>query len=161
MLAELAMAWTSLRNGFHAASGLMMMGDAPQSGLLAAPVDGKVSWTAHADLAEAAAKILVDDGRFDGPTPPLTGARALDLADLAEIASEVVGRPVRRQVIADEALSARMAERGAPPRMADLLLGFYIAGRNGEFAAIDLTLERLLGRSPKSMRDVMAAKLTN
>ena len=66
MLAESGLAWTSLRNGFHAASGLMMMGDAPQSGLLAAPADGKVSWTAHADLPDAAA----DRGVGAGPCRP-------------------------------------------------------------------------------------------
>jgi len=46
--------------------------------------DGKVSWTTHADLAEAAAIILAD-GRFDGPTPALTGSQALDLSDLANL----------------------------------------------------------------------------
>ena len=52
-----------------------------------------------------------------------------------------------------------MAERGAPPRMADLLLGFYVAARNGEFAGIDPTLEWLLGRTPVPMQEVMAEKL--
>lgn len=52
MLRGCGLAWTALRNGFYAASGLMLMGDALTTGLLEAPADGKVSWTAHADLAE-------------------------------------------------------------------------------------------------------------
>jgi hypothetical protein len=42
----------------------------------------------------------------------------------------------------------------------DMLLGLLAASRQGEFAAVDPTLERLLGRSPRSMRDVLAARLT-
>ena len=41
-------------------------------GEIVAPADGPVSWTTPSDLAEAAAIILADPGRFDGPTPPLT-----------------------------------------------------------------------------------------
>ena len=61
-----------------------------------------MSWTAHADLAEAAATILADEGRFDGPTPPLTAPDALDLADIAGIVTELTGRTIRR-VVADDA----------------------------------------------------------
>lgn len=160
MLGESGLAWTALRHGFYAASGVALMGDALETGVIEAPADGKVSWTAHADLAEAAAVVLATEGRYDGPTPPLTGPEALDLADLAAIASDVTGRPVRRQVITAEELKAKMAARGAPPAAADIALGLFAASRNGEFAAVDPTLERLLGRRPTAMRDVIAQKVT-
>lgn len=159
MLHESGLAWTALRHGFYAASGLMLMGDALKTGVIEAPTDGKVSWTAHADLAETAAIILANEGQFDGPTPPLTGSQALDLADLAVIASEVTGRPMQRNVLSDEDLKAKMASRGAPPAAANMALGLYIASRNGEFATIDPTLERLLGRRPIAMRDLIAQKI--
>lgn len=164
MLAESGLAWTALHNGFYAASGVAFMGDAPTTGVLAAPADGPVSWTAHADLAEAAAVILADDGRtqrFEGATPPLTSAQALDLAALAGIAADVLGRPVRREMLSDDALRARMAARGAPPVVAEIALGFYAASRAGEFAAVDPTLEQLLGRQPTRMRDVLADSLAD
>ena len=159
MLRESGLAWTALRHGFYAASAVALMGDALTTGVLEAPADGAVSWTTHADLAEAAARVLTDAGRYDGATPPLTGPEALHLAELAGIASELAGRPVRRQTLPDEALRARMAARGAPGRAADIALGLYAASRNGEFAAVDPTLERLLGRRPTSMRDVLSARL--
>jgi uncharacterized protein YbjT (DUF2867 family) len=53
------------------------------------------SWTTHADLAEAAAIILADQGRFDGPTPPLTAPDALDLTDIAGILTDLTGRTIR------------------------------------------------------------------
>ena len=156
MLADSGLAWTALRHGFYAASGVMLMGDALETGVIEAPADGKVAWTAHADLAEAAAVVLADEGRYDGPTPPLTGPHALDLADLAAIASEVTGRPVRRQVITDEELKAKMAARGAPPAAAAITLGLFAASRKGEFVTLDPTLERLLGHPPIGMRAVIA-----
>ncbi|MBC7808564.1 MAG: SDR family oxidoreductase [Akkermansiaceae bacterium] len=160
MLRESGLAWTALRHGFYAASGIMLMGDALETGVLAAPTDGKVSWTAHADLAEVAAIVLADEGRYDGPTPPLTGSEALDLADLAATASELSGRPVRRETITDEEVRAKMAARGAPGPAADIALGLYAASRKGEFAAVDPTLEQLLGRRPIRMRDLIAEKVS-
>ncbi len=156
MLRESGVAWTALRNGFYAASALMLMGEAPKTGVIEAPTDGKVSWTTHGDLAEAAAIILADEGRFDGPTPALTASKALDLSDLAAIASEFRAEPVRRFILPDADLRAKMVARGVPMRGADIVLGLYLASRNGEFAFVDPTLEQLLGRQPIPMRDVIA-----
>jgi len=155
MLRDSGLAWTSLRNGFYASSGIALLGDALQTGLVEAPSDGKVSWTAHADLAEIAAIVLANEGRFEGPTPPLTASAALDLSDLAAIASELFGKAVRREMITDEALEARLTARGAG-RAASIVLGLYRASRNGEFSAVDPTLAQCLGRAPTSMRDVLA-----
>lgn len=162
MLSESGLRWTALRNGFYASSGVALLGNAFATGVIEAPADGPVSWTAHADLAEAAAVILSDaetSGSFDGPTPPLTGAEAFDLDDLARIASEVLGRPIERKTISDDDLRARMAARGAPAPTAAIASGLYAASRAGEFAAVDPTLERLLGRRPTAMRDVLAAAI--
>lgn len=156
MLRGSGVAWTALRNGFYASTLPTMIGDAAASGVLNAPADGKVSWTAHADLAAAAAAILVEEGRFDGPTPPLTAAEALDLDDVAAILAELHGRPIARRVVPDEEQSARMAERGMPAAAIGIGLAMYRAARAGEFAAVDPALAALLGHAPMSVRDVLA-----
>ncbi len=156
MLDRSGLAWTALRNGFYASSGIMLMGDALKTGEIEAPEDGKVSWTAHADLAEAAAIILEGNGRYDGPTPPLTVSEALDLGDLANIASELTGRAVRRKTLSDDVFRAKMTERGVPPRSLNFALGLYLASRRGEFASVDPTLEQLLRRPPTKMQDLIA-----
>jgi NAD(P)H dehydrogenase (quinone) len=158
MLRESGLAWTALRDGFYAASGVAMMGDAPKTGVLESPADGKVSWTAHADLAEAAAIILANEGRYNGPTPPLTGTQLLNFEDLAAIASTLLDKPVHRMAFRDDELRARMTARGAPASAAETILGFFMASRNGEFAAVDPALEQLLGRPPSTMQEVMAQK---
>jgi NAD(P)H dehydrogenase (quinone) len=159
MLRQSGLEWTALRNGFYGASGLAMMGDARTSGSLLAPEDGKVSWTAHADLAEAAAIILASEGKYDGPTPPLVGSEALDFTDIARIASELQALPVQRQVLRDDEMLARMAARGLPEGAQRFALGFFVASRNGEFATADRTLEQMLCRAPLGMRDLLARQI--
>lgn len=159
MLAESGLRWTALRHGFYSTSGLMMLGEGLKSGTVETPADGSVAWTAHDDLAEADAAILVQEGRFDGPTPPLTGPEALDFASLAGIASDFLARPVERRVALDEDMPERLAARGLPPRAAEMIMGYFRAARAGEFAAVNPVLEELIGRKPKSMREVMREEL--
>lgn len=161
-LAELGTPFTSLRHGFYAESAFYLIGRGFESGEIRAPEDGPVSWTARADLAAADAIVLAEEGRLDGVTPPLTAREALTMADLAGIASELTGREIKRVVVSDEEwLDLKVAE-GVPREVAGMLLGAYQAARRGDFAAVDPTLEKLLGRPPVTMRDVLAAtfKLT-
>lgn len=147
---------TALRNGFYAASALQMLGAAVETGELVAPEDGPVSWTAHADLAEAAASVLADGG-LDGRTPALTAAEAVDLDGVAAIAAELTGRPIRRVVVPDEAFRERLVGHGVPAGQAAMLVGMFRASRAGEFAAVDPTLAGLLGRRPTPLREVLRA----
>jgi len=156
MLRDSGLAWTALRNGFYASTVPTMIGDAATSGILAAPQDGKVSWTAHRDLAAGAATILLQDGRFEGPTPPLTASEALDLDDVAAILTDVHQRPVERRIITDEQQEAKMTERGIPTTGIAITIGLYRAARAGEFAVVDPTLATLIGRQPSTVRDVLA-----
>jgi NAD(P)H dehydrogenase (quinone) len=151
-LAEHGRPFTSLRNGYYTSSLQFHLGRAAQNGELVAPADGPVSWTTRADLAEAAAVILASEGRFEGPTPPLTATRAVDLQEVAATLSEVSGRPVRRVVVDDEDWVAGLVERGTPEPVARLLLGSYHASRRGEFAVTDPTLGTLIGREPQPIR---------
>lgn len=159
MLAQSGLPWTALRHGFYADSALAMNARGFASGVLAAPVDGKVSWTTHDDLAAADAKLLAGTELFNGPTPPLTGAEALDLADLAQIAQTILGKPVERQEIEDDEMLKSAEASGASAERIAIMMGYYRAARAGEFASVDPTLARLIGRPPQSMRDLLAERL--
>ena len=82
-LAALDVPFTALRNGFYTSTLGFYVGEALETGRLALPQDGPVSWTAHDDLAEAAAVALAEPGALDGITAPLTAPEALDLAAVA------------------------------------------------------------------------------
>lgn len=152
--------FTSLRNGFYTASALQFLGHALESGHVDLPADGPVSWTAHADLADAAAAILADEGCFDGPTPPLTAARALTFDDIAGIATDVTGRTFTRTTATDDQFREQLTGHGVPAEAADQLLGVFTAGRAGEFAAVDPTLTTLLGREPITLGAVLHEQLS-
>jgi NAD(P)H dehydrogenase (quinone) len=152
-------AFTSLRNGFYASSAVQFAERAPQSGQIALPADGPVSWTAPADLAEAAAAILADEGRFDGPTPPLTASHLLSFDDIASVATELTGQPIARVTVPDDEFSAGMIGHGVPAERADQLLGIFAASRAGEFSVVDPTLAGLIGREPTPLRTVLSQGL--
>jgi NAD(P)H dehydrogenase (quinone) len=152
--------FTALRNGFYASTVRHLLGRALATGELVAPADGPVSWTTHADLAEAAAIILADEGRFDGPTPPLTAPDALDLADIAGIVTELTGRTIRRVVADDEAWTATMIGHGVPAEQANMLLGMFHAARRGEFATTGPELENLLERAATPVRSILEGLTT-
>ena len=156
-LAASGAAYTALRHGFYAESCLHMIGDGLRSGELRTPEDGPISWTARDDLAEADAAILASDGAWDGITPPLTAADAITMAEIAAIASEAIGREVRHTIVTDAEWRDAQIEGGVPAMYADMLLGTFRAARRGDFAATDRTLETLLGRSPRTMREVLSS----
>ena len=156
-LARSGVAFTALRHGFYAESCLIMVGDGLKSGELRVPDDGPIAWTARDDLAEAHAVLLAEQGRLDGPTPPLTAREALTMAELAAIASEVTGRTIQHATVSDEEWRETRVAMTMPTLYADMLLGTFRAARQGDFAVIHPTLEALLGRPPRTMRDVLAA----
>lgn len=155
-LAASGVAFTALRNGFYATFPVTLLQQALATGELVTPHDGPVAWTAHADLAEAAALALAAD-EFDGPTPPLTGPESLDMAQVAAIAAGLAGRPVRHAVVPEADYRAGLLAHGLPEPVADMLVGLFAASRQGAFAPADPTLQRLLGRPATSMSEVLAA----
>ena len=71
----------------------MMVGD---DGVLRGPAgEGRVAAVARADVARAAAAVLLDSDEHAGATYDLTGPEALTLGEVAQILSEETGREVR------------------------------------------------------------------
>jgi len=155
LLAESGMAWTSLRNGFYAHSLARLAGPWRETGVITVPADGPVSWTARDDAAEAAAIILATRGGYDGPVT-LTADAAPTFADLARIASDLTGRSIGITVVDPERWVADQIAGGQPETMARFMLGMYQAAEQGFFAGTDPLLTALLGREPRSARDVLA-----
>ncbi|WP_037570064.1 SDR family oxidoreductase [Phaeacidiphilus oryzae] len=152
LLAESGVAWTALRNGFYAHSLGWLLGPWRQTGVIAAPADGPVSWTDRADAAEAAAVILAGDRPFDGPVT-LTARRAVTFADIAALATEITGREVRRLVLDDERWVADQVAAGTPEELARMVPPTFQAAREGRLAGVDPLLAQLLGREPRSVAD--------
>lgn len=152
--------FVSLRNGFYAESAFYQLGGMRESGKLRLPDDGPVSWTVRNDLAEAAAIALTDTSLFDGITPPLTGSTTYTFADVARISSEILGREIVRETVSEDDYRQGALSRGYPEPMVSMLITMFQAIRDGEFNVVDPTLEKVLGRQPMSMDQVLAPFLT-
>ncbi|MTD52674.1 SDR family oxidoreductase [Amycolatopsis pithecellobii] len=159
-LVQTSTPFTALRNGFYASTVPLLLGQALETGELVVPADGPVSWTTHADLAEATAITLADEGRFDGPTPPLTAPDALDFSDIADILTELTGRTIRRIVADDSEWTASLIGHGMPADQAAILLDMFQAARRGEFATTGGELENLLQRPATPLRSVLEAAVS-
>ena len=124
-----------LRNGFYAHSLDWLLGPWRETGVIATPADGPVSWTDRADEGEAAAVILASERPFDGPVT-LTASAAPTFGDIAGIASELTGRDIQRVVLEDEEWVAGQLDQGTPEMMARMQLGFFQGARAGGFAEV-------------------------
>lgn len=152
MLEASGLAWTSMRHGFYAASGLRLIGEGLSSGTLRAPLDGPVAWTTHEDLAEADGALLIGTEIIDGPVK-LTADDEYDFADLAKLASDILGRQVARDIVDDTTFQA-----GLVGTQLSYMMSYYRAARSGEFRKGDGAMSRLLGRRPTNMQVVLEAK---
>jgi NAD(P)H dehydrogenase (quinone) len=72
----------------------------------------------------------------------------------------VSGRPIRRVVVSDADYRDGLVGHGVPEAAADMLVGLFAASRRGEFAAVDPTLERLLGRPPITLREFVKVQVS-
>ncbi|SNY40306.1 SDR family oxidoreductase [Paractinoplanes atraurantiacus] len=147
LLAESGVAWTSLRNGFYMHSLEWMLGSWRETGVIAAPADGPVSWTDRADAAEGAAVILAGEREFDGPVT-LTAGEAVTFGDLG----------IERVVLEDEEWVAERVAHGVPEFMARFMLTTFQAAREGRFAGVDPALAELLGRQPRTVADYLSPR---
>ncbi|MCZ2828130.1 hypothetical protein O2W14_04680 [Modestobacter sp. VKM Ac-2986] len=87
----------------------------------------------------------------------LTAGAAPTFADVAATAAEVAGRPVERVLVDPEEWVAGQVAGGTPEFVARFMLGMYSAAEQGFFAGVDPLLGELLGREPRTVRDLLAA----
>jgi NAD(P)H dehydrogenase (quinone) len=145
LLAQSGLPWTSLRNGFYLHSLQWLLGSWRETGAIAVPGDGPVSWTARSDAAEAAAAIILSGGAHDGPVT-ITATSAPTFADIARLASDLTGRKVRLELLDPEERIRVQTASGHPEFMARFLLGMYQAAADGFFAGTDPLSRALIGR---------------
>ncbi len=155
LLAESGIAWTSLRNGFYAHSLNWLMGPWRETGVITVPADGPVSWTAREDAAAAAAVILASNGAYEGPTT-LTASTATTFEEIAALASELTGRTIERVVMDQNEWVATQIAAGQQEFVARFTLGMYQAAHEGYFTGVDPLLGMLLGREPRTVRELLA-----
>jgi uncharacterized protein YbjT (DUF2867 family) len=130
---------------------------ADKGGVIRGPAgEGRVAAVSRRDVAAVAAVVLQDPGAHADRTYDLTGPEALTLDEIADVLTEVTGRPHR---FVDETMDEARASRshyGAPDWLVDAWISTYTAIRDGELEAVSDDIPRLLGRRATSFREAVS-----
>lgn len=102
-------------------------------GMFFSPISGdhKLPTCATRDIAVAAVKLLLDSSWSGQGSVPVLGPEDLSFNDMAQIMSEVLGKPVGFQQIPGEAFKARLTGFGMSDAMAQGMLDMMVAKNEG------------------------------
>ncbi len=87
---------------------------------------------------------------------PADGPVSWTAREDAGVASELTGRTIKRVVMDQDEWVAAQIAAGQPEFMTRFTLPMYQAAHEGFFAGVDPLLASLLGREPRTVRDVLA-----
>jgi NAD(P)H dehydrogenase (quinone) len=153
-----APAWTVLRMNFYSEALLQLAQASLDRGVLTGLAENRAAFVARDDVAAAAAGILIGDGHA-GVIYNATGPKALSGAERAAVIAEVAGRPLAYLTITEEQLRAGLTQTGLPELVINIVVGIQKNFTTGAFDIVTGDVQRLGGRPPKSLRDVLAEAL--
>jgi NAD(P)H dehydrogenase (quinone) len=153
-----APAWTILRMNFYAESFVQQAQASLDQGVLIGLAENRVAFVARGDVAAAAAGILIGDGHA-GAIYNATGSERLSGAERASLIAEVTGRPLAFRTITEEQLRAGLTQAGMPAGVVNTIISIQTSFAAGAFDIVTGDVERLGGRPPKPLRDVLAGAL--
>jgi NAD(P)H dehydrogenase (quinone) len=153
-----APAWTILRMNFYAEAFVQLAQAALRQGVLTGLAENRAAFVARADVAAAAAGILLGEGHA-GAIYNATGPELLSGADRAALIAELTGRPLAFRVITEEQLRAALTQAGLPAGAVNIVAGIQASFAGGAFDIMTGDVERLGGRPPQSLREVLAPAL--
>ena len=157
-LVATAPAWTILRMNNYAEAFVQLAQASLDRGVLTGLAENRVAFVARGDVAAAAAGILIGDGHA-GAIYNATGPERLSGAERAALVAEITGRPLAFLVITEEQLRAGLTQAGLPAGAVNAVVGIQTNFAAGAFDIATGDVERLGGRPPKPLRDVLAGAL--
>jgi len=147
------MTHTFLRDNLYLDFVEFMMGE---DGVIRGPADGgRAAMVARADVARVAAAVLLHPERHRDVTYDLTGPEELTMAEVAETLSRRLGRAVSfHDETVEEAYESRK-KWDAPQWQYDAWVSTYTAIAAGELAGVSDAVERVTGRAPLSLDELL------
>ncbi|WP_320668848.1 NAD(P)H-binding protein [Patulibacter defluvii] len=119
--------------------------------------DGRTGYVTREDAAAVAAAVLAE-GDHAGQAYDVVAER-LTAAERAAIFAEVGGRPVAAVAVDDEGYAEGLRQHGLPEELVRVLTTFGAAGREGYLDVESDVVERLTGRTPARLADVLRGAL--
>lgn len=161
------LAWTHLRDSHYAEAVAMIIAPiAIMAGRLPTSAhDGVEAMVSRDDCAAAAVAVLTTPGH-ENKAYDLTGPELLSIPQAIQMVRELSGKPIAVDYVSDDDMFAHFDALGFPrqasdhvdperPWSSDGMVSFERAIREGYFAVISNDVEKLIGRKPRPLRDVL------
>jgi NAD(P)H dehydrogenase (quinone) len=153
-----APAWTILRMNFYAEAFVQLAQAAVNQGVMPGLAENRAAFVAREDVAAAAAGILIGKGHA-GAIYSATGPERVSGAERAEIVAKITGKPIAFRVITEEQLRGALTKASLPPGAVNIVVSIQASFASGAFDILTGDVERLGGRPPKTLREVLAVAL--
>ena len=152
-LAARGVGYTLLRPGFFSQNlGVAYRKDIAEEGRLFLPAGrGRVAFVDIRDVAEVAAIIFDDPLAHQSAAYDCTGPEALSFEETARLMTDVVRRPIRYEPASIAGYVRHLHVHGLPLAQIAVQTVLHVGLRFGQSEKIDPTLERLLGRRPRTL----------
>lgn len=152
-LSERDVSHTLLRPGFFSQNlGAAYREDIAEDGRLFLPAGrGRVAFVDIRDVAELAAMICHDPDAHRGAAYTCTGPEAFSFEEAARLMTDIIRRPIRYDSASLAGYVRHLHLRGLPLAQIAVQTVLHVGLRFGQAEEIDPTLERLLGRRPRTL----------
>ncbi len=129
---------------------------ASPEGVIRGPAgEGRAAFVSRDDVADAAAAVLAEPEGHDGNTYDLTGPEALSLEEAAAVLSRAAGREIAYEPETLEQARESRRPSGAPDWEIEGWVTSYAALAAGDLEPPSDDVERILGRPPRPLADVL------
>jgi len=122
-------------------------GNPVEKGVLTPAGTGKAGYACREELAEAHAVVLTQAGH-ENKSYSLYGDPAVSFSDIAQILSDISGKPVPFKAVSEHEYIANLVSAGMPEPAAGFMLSWVHGINAGEWDGQTGDLEKLLGRKP-------------
>lgn len=149
-----------LRNGWYVENHTDQLPAILQRGaIIGAAGHGRHASATRKDYADAAVAVLTAGGPLE-PVYELAGAQGFTLEEFAAEVTRQTGKKVAYSDLAPAQYRNALVASGLPGEVADLLVDFDLAAARGDLDGTPDDLQRLIGRSPTSLRDAITDALS-
>lgn len=148
-----------LRNGWYTENETAALAAVlAHNAFIGSSAEGRISFAARADYAEAVARVLLADGQT-GLIYELAGDEGVTLAEFAAETARLAGKPISYVNLPQADYAAALLGAGLPAPLATMLADSSAKAADGGLYDTSRTLSRLIGRPTTPIRDTLAAAL--
>lgn len=155
-LIKTAPAWTIVRMSYYAEAFAQDAQMSAGMGVLTGLNENRVAYVSRDDVAAAVAGVLAGEGH-EGAIYSATGPKSFTGAERAAAATTFVGKPFGFVVLTEEQLRGGLAQAGLPEALVNAVASIQADYATGAFDIVTGDVERLSGRAPRTLEDVLAA----